>query len=57
MAKERGYVYYEADSIANLVNPFTDTNINTDNISIAGFQNPPLKVAWVLYCLQLFNVA
>jgi len=43
MAKERGYVYYEADSIANLINPFTDTNIDTDNISIAGFQNPPLK--------------
>ena len=43
MAKERGYVYYEADCIANLINPFTD--INAENPSIAGFKSQPLKVS------------
>ena len=43
MAKEKGYVYYEADCIANLINPFTD--INAENPSIAGFKSQPLKVS------------
>ena len=43
MAKEKGYVYYEADCIANLINPFTD--ISAENPSIAGFKSQPLKVS------------
>ena len=48
MAREKGYIYYEADCIMpimGLVNPFTD--IYVDNPTKASMQNRPLKVQFM----------
>ena len=42
LAKKCGYVYYEADSIINLSNPFFD--INAENTFNALMQAKPLRV-------------
>ena len=43
MAREKGFIYYEADCVMQMVNPFTD--INADNPSVASFMAKPLKVS------------
>ena len=45
MAREKGYIYYEADCTGSLINPFTD--IYADNPSMASFSSKPLKVLTV----------
>lgn len=42
MAREKGYVYYEADCVMNFCNPFVDPNV--ENPSSAGLKQPSLKV-------------
>ena len=42
MARKKEYVYFEADATMNLINPFTD--INVDNPSMASFKGKSLKV-------------
>ena len=42
MARERGYVYYEADATFQFINPFVD--VHADNPSLAGFEGKALKV-------------
>ena len=44
MAKDKDFIYYEADSIMQLINPFTDPNV--DNPSVASFSSKPLKVTY-----------
>ena len=42
LAREKDFIYYEADCTARLINPFTDVNV--ENPSIASIQGKPLKV-------------
>ena len=42
MARDKGFVYYEADSTMHLINPFIDTNV--DNPTLASMASKPLKV-------------
>ena len=42
MAKDHGYIYYEGDSIMQLLNPFVDVNV--DNPTVAASRTRPLKV-------------
>lgn len=42
MARDKGFIYYEADSTMQLINPFVD--INVDNPTIASLTSRPLKV-------------
>ena len=42
MAKEAGYVYYEADCTTNNLNPFIGTDV--ENPTIAAIRQKPLKV-------------
>ena len=42
LARKKDFVYFEADATMNLINPFTD--INVENPSIATFQGKALKV-------------
>ena len=43
MAKNNAYIYYEADAILQLTNPFID--ISADNPTMAAFAGKPLKVS------------
>ena len=43
MARENGYVYYEADATTSFVNPFID--LEAENPSMATMQQKPVKVA------------
>ena len=45
MARENGYVYYEADATMGLTNPFID--IYVDNPTMAMFSSKALKVSYV----------
>ena len=45
MAREKGYVYYEADATMGLTNPFVD--IYVDNPTMAMFSARALKVSVV----------
>ena len=47
MAREKGYIYYEADCTPQLINPFTD--LNAENPSMASFTSKPLKVIIKIY--------
>ena len=47
MARDKDFIYYEADCIMQLINPFTDPNV--DNPSVASFSSKPLKVAYTLW--------
>ena len=51
MAREAGYVYYEADCTMNNLNPFVP--INAENPSLAGFCLKPMKVKikYLLTCM------
>ena len=42
MAREKGYVYYEADATTSFVNPFVD--LDAENPSMATMQQKPVKV-------------
>ena len=42
MAKQNGFVYYEADCALSLINPFTD--LDAENATMASFSATPLKV-------------
>ena len=42
MARENGYVYYEADATTSFVNPFVD--LDAENPSMATMQQKPVKV-------------
>ena len=42
LGKEAGYVYLEADCVINCLNPFIP--LDTDNPTLASFQQSPLKV-------------
>ena len=50
MAKEAGYVYYEADCTTNNLNPFIGTDV--ENPTIASLKQKPLKVffSFALHC-------
>ena len=43
MARKNGYVYYEADAVMSLTNPFID--IFVDNPTMAMFSSKALKVS------------
>ena len=43
MARENGFVYYEADAMMNFNNPFVPLNV--DNPSVAQMQQKSLKVS------------
>ena len=45
MAKEAGYVYFEADCTMSCLNPFVP--LDAENAAIAAFQQKPLKVGQV----------
>ena len=51
LARTQDYIYYEADCTGNLINPFTDVNI--DNPSIASFASKPLKVKKYILTVEL----
>ena len=42
MAREKGYIYYEADCMMQMINPFTDVNV--ENPTMASFKSKALKV-------------
>ena len=42
MAREKGFIYYEADCMLQLINPFVD--IHAKNPFMAAMQSKPLKV-------------
>ena len=42
MAREKDFVYYEADATSSFVNPFVD--LNADNPSMATMSQRPVKV-------------
>ena len=42
LAREKGYVYLELDSVVSLINPFPD--INAENPTLAGFRGKAVKV-------------
>lgn len=42
MAREKDFRYYEADCMMQLINPFTDVNV--DNPTMASFTAKPLRV-------------
>ena len=42
MGRNKGYIYYEADSILQLVNPFVD--VYADNPTMATLAGKPLRV-------------
>ena len=46
MARENNYIYYEADCMLQLINPFMD--IHAENPFLAAMQSKPLKVGTVL---------
>ena len=48
MAKEAGYVYYEADCTTNNLNPFIGTDV--ENPTIAAIRQKPLKVTFSPIC-------
>jgi len=41
MARDKDFIYYEADCTMQLINPFTDPNV--DNPTVASFSSKPLK--------------
>ena len=55
MAKEAGYVYYEADCTTNNLNPFIGTDV--ENPTIASLKQKPLKVFFfhLPYTVSLCN--
>ena len=44
MAREKGYVYYEADATMQFINPFVD--VHADNPTLATFEGKALKVSY-----------
>ena len=42
MAKRNGYIFYEADGMLTLVNPFVDINVN--DVGKAFLRQRPVKV-------------
>ena len=42
MARDNGYIYYEADCMMQMINPFTDVNV--ENPTMASFRSKALKV-------------
>ena len=52
MAKEAGYVYYEADCTTNNLNPFIGTDV--ENPTIASLKQKPLKVFFFINALHCF---
>ena len=52
LARNNEFIYYEADCMMQMINPFTD--VYAENPTLASFESRPLKVCQQLHFSKLF---
>ena len=49
LAKDNGFIYFEADCFGYFVNPYVDVNVEEPTLAI--YKQTPLKVSKVSHCI------
>ena len=44
MARQKGFIYYEADCMAHLTNPFIDVHVDDSELTMSCMTSKPLRV-------------